>query len=50
MIPKPQIAFKDKAQPDEKAQHIEKYMSILKMAATLPLGVKWGIETTSTGR
>jgi hypothetical protein len=37
-------------QPDEKAQHIEKYMSILKMAATLPLGVKWGIETTSTGR
>jgi hypothetical protein len=49
-MPKPQIAFKDKAQPDEKAQYIEKNMSILKMAATLPLGVRWGIETTSTGR
>jgi hypothetical protein len=50
MIPEPQITFKDKAQPYEKAQHIEKYVSIVKMAATLPLGVRGGIETTSTGR
>jgi len=50
VIPKPQIAFKGKAQPDEKVQHMEKYVSILKMAATLPLGVRWCFETTSTGR
>jgi hypothetical protein len=35
-----QIAFKGMAPPDEKAQHTKEYMSILKMAATRPLGVR----------
>ena len=33
VISKPQIAVKDKALPDEKAQHTWAYVSILKRAA-----------------
>jgi hypothetical protein len=46
VVSKPQIAVKGKAQPDEKAQHIQLYVSILKKAATPPSGVRWGFETT----
>jgi hypothetical protein len=45
-VSKPQIAVKGKAQLDEKAKHIQTYVSILKRAATPPLGVRWGFETT----
>jgi hypothetical protein len=34
VVSKPQIAHEDKAQPDEKTQHIELYVRILKKAAT----------------
>jgi hypothetical protein len=34
-ISKMQIAFKDKARADEKAQHTREYVSILRRAATL---------------
>jgi len=30
VVSKPQIAFEGKAQPDEKAEHIQSYVSILK--------------------
>jgi hypothetical protein len=36
----PQITFEGKAPPDEKAQHIQLYVSILKKAATPPSGVR----------
>jgi hypothetical protein len=39
VVSKPQITFKGKAQPDDKAAHIQYYVSILKRAATPPLGV-----------
>jgi len=39
--------FKGKTPPDEKAQHMQYYVSILKKAATPPLDVRWGYETTS---
>ncbi|MGD8266962.1 MAG: hypothetical protein PVF55_02265 [Desulfobacterales bacterium] len=42
-----QIAYEGKAQPDEKAQHIHRYVSILKKAVTPPSGVRWGFETAS---
>jgi hypothetical protein len=41
------IAFKGKAQTDEKAQHIQLSMSILKRSATQPLGVRRSFETAS---
>jgi hypothetical protein len=44
-VSKPQIAFAGKTQPDEKAQHIHLYVSILKKAVTQPPGVRWGFET-----
>jgi hypothetical protein len=47
-VSKPQIRFKGKAQADEKAEHILIYVSILKRAATLPLGLRWGFETASS--
>jgi hypothetical protein len=34
VVSKPQIAFEDKTQTDEKAEHIPSYVSILKKAAT----------------
>jgi hypothetical protein len=43
---KPQIAVKRKAQPDEKAEHIQLYVSILKRAGTQRLCVRRGFETT----
>jgi hypothetical protein len=46
-VSKPQIRFKGKAQTDEKAEHIQIYVSILKRAATLQLGLRWGFETAS---
>jgi hypothetical protein len=33
VVSKPQIGFEGKAQPDEKAEHIQLYVSILKKAA-----------------
>jgi len=44
VVSKPQIAFEGKTQPDEKAEHIQSYVSILKKAATQPSGVRWGFE------
>jgi DNA-binding MurR/RpiR family transcriptional regulator len=46
---KPQIALKDKAQTDEKAQHIREHVSILKRPATPSASVRWGLETASWG-
>jgi hypothetical protein len=45
---KPQITFKGKAQPDDKAEHIQYDVSILKRAVTPPLGVRWGFEMASS--
>jgi hypothetical protein len=39
VVSKPQITFKGKALPNEKAEHIQEYVSILKRAATPPFGV-----------
>jgi hypothetical protein len=39
-VSKTQVAFKGKAQSDEKAEHIQGYVSILKRAETPPLGVR----------
>jgi hypothetical protein len=47
-VSKPQIRFKGKAQTDEKAQHTQEYVSILRRLATQPLGLRWGFETTSS--
>jgi hypothetical protein len=47
VVSKPQIASKDKARVDEKAQHTRSYVSISKKLATPYLGVRWGFETTS---
>jgi hypothetical protein len=47
VVSKPQIAFESKAQADEKAQHTEEYMSILKRSATQLSDARWGFETTS---
>ena len=46
-VSKPLIAFKSKAQADEKAEHIRLYVSILKKPATRLLEVRRGFETTS---
>ena len=48
VISKRQIAFKSKAQADEKAQHTSEYVSILKRSATQLLDARWGFETSST--
>jgi hypothetical protein len=45
VVIKTQIGFEGKAQPDEKAEHIYIYVSILKKAATQPSGPIWGFET-----
>jgi hypothetical protein len=47
VVSKPQIASKNKARSDEKAQHTWAYVSILKKTATPLLDVRWGFETTS---
>jgi hypothetical protein len=47
VVSKPQIALKNKAQADEKAQHTWEYVSILKRTATPLLSVRWGFETAS---
>jgi hypothetical protein len=39
--------FRGKAPLDEKAEHIQSYVSTLKKAATPPLDVRWDFETTS---
>ena len=44
-VSKPQIALKDKAQADEKAEHTRLYVSISKRPATPSLRVRWGFET-----
>ena len=44
VVSKPQIASKNKARSDEKAQHTWKYVSILKKTATPLLDVRWGFE------
>jgi hypothetical protein len=46
-VSKFRIAFKGKTQLDEKAEHIQSYVSILKKAATPPLDVRWDFETAS---
>ena len=46
-VSKPQIRFEGKAQADEKAQHTQQYVSILKRSATLPSGLRWGFEMGS---
>ena len=45
MVSKPQIASDNKAQYDEKAEHIQLYVSTLKKTATPLSGVRWGFET-----
>jgi hypothetical protein len=40
VVSNPQIAFEGKAQPDEKAKHIQWYVSILKRAVTTPSDVR----------
>jgi hypothetical protein len=47
VVSKPQIRLKGKAQADEKAEHIQRYVSISNKPATQPLGLRWGFETTS---
>jgi len=47
-VSKFQIAFTGKAPLDEKAEHIQSYVSILKKSATPPLDVRWDFETAST--
>jgi hypothetical protein len=47
VVSKRQIAFESKAQADEKAQHTEEYVSILKRSATQLSDARWGFETTS---
>ena len=47
VVSKPRIRPESKAQPDEKAQHTRKYVSILKRAATQLSGLRWGFETAS---
>ncbi|MDJ0876910.1 MAG: hypothetical protein QNJ02_16685 [Desulfobacterales bacterium] len=47
MVSKPLITFKSKAEADEKAEHIQKYVSILKKPATPLLGVRRGFKATS---
>jgi len=47
VVSKPQIASKNKAWADEKAQHTWSYVSILRRTTTPLLGVRWGFETTS---
>ena len=42
------IASKGTAQADEKAQHIQLYVSILKKPGTPPLGVRRDFETASS--
>jgi hypothetical protein len=46
VVSKSQIASKNKARSDEKAQHTWAYVSISKKTAT-PLDVRWGFEITS---
>jgi len=46
-VSKFQIAFKGKAPLDEKAEHIQSYVSILKKAATPLWDVRWDFETAS---
>ena len=41
-VSKSQIAFKNKARSDEKAEHTSAYVSILRMTATPLLDVRWG--------
>ena len=48
VVSKPRIRFESKAQPDEKAQHTPKYVSILKRASTQLSGLRWGFETASS--
>jgi len=45
VVSKPRIRPESKAQPDEKAQHTRKYVSILKRAATQLSSLRWGFET-----
>lgn len=45
--PAPESTWKSKAQMGEKAEHIQKDVGSLKMAATPQLGVRWGLATTS---
>ncbi len=47
VVSKPLIALKSKAEADEKAEHIQGYVSILKKPTTQLLGVRRGFETTS---
>ncbi len=47
VVSKPLIAFKSKAQADEKAVHIQEYVSILKKPAAQLLDVRRGFETAS---
>jgi hypothetical protein len=47
VVSKLQIRFKGKAQADEKAQHTQEYVSILKRLAAQQLGLRCGFETTS---
>ena len=47
VVSKPLIALKSKAEVDEKAKHIQGYVSILKKPTTQLLGVRRGFETTS---
>jgi hypothetical protein len=46
MVAEPQIRIESKAQLDEKAEHIQRYVSILKKCATPLSGIRWGYETT----
>jgi hypothetical protein len=50
VVSKPQIASKNKAWLDEKAQHTWAYVSISRRTTTPLLGVRWGFETTSKHR
>ena len=45
MVSKFWIAFKGTAQADEKAKHIQSYVSNLKKPETTPLGVRLDFET-----
>jgi hypothetical protein len=44
VVSKRQIAFESKAQADEKAQHTEEYVSILKRSATQLSDARWGLK------
>jgi len=43
-----QIRFKGKAQADRESAAYVKYVSIYRMSATQPLGLRWGFETASS--